>query len=133
MFKTKQLRWPFRDGAEKATDGYGPGKTFLNVNSNRQPGVVSKYAGPDGKPLPITDPDEVYPGCRVRVSLVPFAYEAQGNKGVSFMLGNVQKLSDGPRLDGRLRAEDEFEALEDAPANFGEEIDLDADDDPMAP
>jgi Enterobacter phage Enc34, ssDNA-binding protein len=127
MFKTKQLRWPFRDGAEKATMGYGPGTTFINVTSNRQPGVVSKYAGAGGRPLPITDSAEIYPGCKVRASLTPFAYEVQGNRGVSFLLGNVQKLGDGPRLDGRLRAEDEFAALEDAPVDFDA-----ATDDPMA-
>jgi Protein of unknown function (DUF2815) len=126
MLKQKQLRWPFRDGAEKATTGYGPGTTFINVSSNRQPGVVGRYAGADGKPIAITDPAEIYPGCKVRASLVPFAYEVQGNRGVSFMLGNVQKLGDGPRLDGRLRAEDEFTALENAPTEF------DPTEDPMA-
>jgi hypothetical protein len=128
LLTSRQLRDPIRDGAEKPTVGYGAGRWFVNASSNRQPGVVSKYAGPDGKPLPITDPEELYPGCRVRASLVPFAYEVNGNRGVSFLLGNIQKLGDGPRLDGRLRPEDEFDALEDAPTAFDEE---DQDDDPM--
>jgi hypothetical protein len=128
MFAAKQLRWPFRDGAEKAALGFGKGKTFINVSSSRQPGVVGRHAGLDGKPTPITNPDEVFAGCLVRATLLAFAYDTQGNKGVSFLLGNVQKLGDGPRLDGRLRAEDEFEAIESAPASF----DDDNLDDPMA-
>jgi hypothetical protein len=119
MLKNRQLRWPFRDGAEKeGRAGYGSGTTFINVSSTRQPGVVSRYVGRDGKPLPIDDPAELYPGCRVRASLVAFAYDVSGNKGVSFVLCNVQKLGEGERLDGRLRAEDEFDAFEDAPVDL---------------
>ena len=125
QLRRKQLRAPFRDGAEKAGDGYGPGKMFVNASSNRQPGVVDRFAGSDGKPRVITDPDEIYPGCRVRASLLPFAYEVQGNKGVSFLLGNVQKLGDGPRLDGRRRAQDEFDALEAAPTDLDPGFDSD--------
>ena len=136
MLRRKQLRAPFRDGAEKATVGFGPGKTFINVSSKRQPGVVDRFAGPDGKPRVITDPDEIYSGCRVRASLLPFAYDTQGNKGVSFLLGNVQKLGEGPRLDGRLRAEDEFDALEEEPTDLDPGFDSDGelveDDDPLA-
>jgi hypothetical protein len=123
MLAAKQLRWPFRDGAEKAALGFGKGKTFINVSSSRRPGVVGRHAGPDGKPMPITNPDEVFAGCRVRATLLAFAYDTQGSKGVSFVLGNVQKLGDGPRLDGRLNAEDEFTAIDDDEDNL---------DDPMA-
>jgi hypothetical protein len=127
MLKTRQLRMPFRDGAEKAQAGYGEATTFVNVTSYRQPGMVSRYAGPDGKPLAITDPEEIYPGCKVRASLYPHAYETSGNKGVTFFLNAIQKIGDGPRLDGRLRAEDTFEAFESTPADFDA-----ATDDPMA-
>jgi hypothetical protein len=127
--KSMGLRMPFRDGAEKAIAGYGPGKVFVNMKTNRKPGVVSKYAGPDGKPLPIADPSEIYPGCRVRVSATLYTYDRNGNRGVAFGLENVQKLADGPRIDGRLRAEDEFEASETAPTDFD---DGGADEDPMA-
>ena len=56
MLQKKQLKWPFRDGAERDAQGYGPGTTFINVSSKQQPGVVDRYAGPDGRPRPITDP-----------------------------------------------------------------------------
>lgn len=106
-----------------AKDGYPEGCTFINVRSDRQPGVVSVYPDPDneGKPLPIAQDkikEEMYPGCRVRASLTAFAYDVNGNKGVSFGLNNIQKLGEGERLDGRVAAEDEFEADADAVADL---------------
>jgi hypothetical protein len=118
MLQRKQLKWPFRDGAEKDTQGYGPGTTFINVTSKQQPGVVDRYARPDGKPRPITDPSEIYPGCIVRASLRPFTYDTNGSKGVSFGLQNLQKLRDGERIDGRMRPEDDFEAIERGAADL---------------
>ena len=113
MLRDKSIRWPFRDGAEKSGRGYGPGTVFLNVSTTRAPGIVGRYAGPDGRPKPISDADELYPGCKVRASLVPFAYDTSGNRGVSFLLNNIQKLGEGERLDGRLDAEDEFDVWDD--------------------
>ena len=49
-----------------------------------------------------------------------FAYDKAGNRGVSFRLNNVQKLDDGERLDGRLKAEDDFEAIDDKPADIND-------------
>jgi len=45
-------------------------------------------------------------------SLNAFAYDRAGNRGISLGLNNIQKLADGERLDGRLKAEDDFEALD---------------------
>ena len=91
---------------------YPPGSVYINVRSKQPPGIVSRFAGEDGRPLRITDPSEVYSGCQVRASLNVFAYDRAGNRGISLGLNNVQKLADGERLDGRLKAEDDFEALE---------------------
>jgi hypothetical protein len=118
MLQKRQLKWPFRDGAERDAQGYGPGTTFINVSSKQQPGVVDRYAGADGRPRPITDSSEVYPGCFVRASLRPFTYDTNGSKGVSFGLQNLQKLRDGERIDGRMRPEDEFEAVEHGAADL---------------
>ena len=118
MLQKKQLKWPFRDGAERDAQGYGPDTTFINVSSKQQPGVVDRYAGTDGRPRPITDPSEVYPGCFVRASLRPFTYNTNGSKGVSFGLQNLQKLRDGERIDGRMRPEEEFEAVERGAADL---------------
>lgn len=108
MVKKKQIRMPFREGEEK---GYPDGSTFINIRSDNQPGVVDRIQDPKtGKPRVITDEGEVYAGCRVRASVSAFAYDTNGNKGVTFGLNNIQKLGDGERLDGRTRAEDDFDA-----------------------
>ena len=111
------LRLPFRTDRLKEK-GYQNGSIYLNVRSKQQSGIASKYAGPDGKPQLIKDPAEVYSGCKDRATLSVFAYEKAGNRGVSFGLNNVLKLDDGERLDGRLKAEDDFEAIEDKPADI---------------
>ncbi len=123
MLKNKTIASPFRlDGEAK---GYPAGAVFINVRSEQQPGVVYSHRGPDGKPA-IVPQDEIetvfYPGAIVRASISAFAYNFNNmKKGVSFGLNNLQKLSDGKRLDNRLAAVDEFEATEDlAPADLSD-------------
>lgn len=106
--KAGKLRSPFRDDGEDK--GYPEGSIFINAKSTAAPGIVSTIPGPDGKPSKITDPSAVYAGCYVRASLRAYGYDTNGNKGVAFALNNIQKVKDGDRLDGRLKAEDEFEA-----------------------
>ncbi len=78
------------------------GHFFIRMRSDRKPGVI------DAKKQPVFTTDDIYSGCLVRVSGNVFAYEAEGNRGVSFGLGNVQVLEKRARLDGRKAAEDEF-------------------------
>jgi hypothetical protein len=129
MIQAKDLNTPFRDDVEEK--GYPAGSIFFNARSKNPPGVVSRFPDPDdvnpktGKPRPLriseeaaSDPEtphlNIYAGCRVRISVTPFAYDVAGNKGVSFALNNVQKIDEGERLDGRAKAQDEFDADEDA-------------------
>lgn len=99
----------FRRDAE--AKGFPAGSIFINARSNRQPGIVYAHAGPDGKPARMPNEkilDEMYPGAIVRASLAAFAYDNNGNRGVSFGLNNLQKIRDGERLDGHVAAENEF-------------------------
>lgn len=122
MIRDGTCNLPFHnDGHEKK--GYPEGSVYMNVRTTRKPGIVSVFPGPDGKPLPLNSEEEIYPGCIVKASVGAFAYDRQGNKGVSFGLNNLQKLADGERLDGRAPADEEFEADESAVAE------LPADDD----
>ena len=114
MVKEKKLRLPFRtDAVEK---GYAEGSVFINARSDNKPGLVMPFAGEDGRPANVENPDIMYPGSRVRASLVAFAYDTLGNMGVSFALGNVQWLGDGERLDSRVAAADDFTVVDDAEA-----------------
>jgi hypothetical protein len=142
MLKTGQVTWPIRTDWE--AKGYPEGSSFINARSEAQPGLVYPHKDPaTGKPalvIPgVANPDYVltdadkktigrvfYAGKRVRAAIVAFAYEyretANGpvmKRGVSFGLNNIQALGDGPRLDGRKAAQDEFEpTTELVPANL---------------
>ena len=110
MLAAGQLRLPWRtDGAKK---GYAEGSTFINVRSTQAPGVV------DPSLVPITDPNKLYAGCRVRASLTAFAYDTAGNIGVSFALNNVQFIKDGDRLDNRKAASEDFDKVDVVPADL---------------
>jgi hypothetical protein len=127
LIQKKQIRLPFRDGAEK---NYPEGSVFINVRGAQAPGVVSTIPDPNtGRPMSITDEEEIYPGCIVRASISAFYYDTSGNKGVSFGLNNVQKIRDGKRLDSRVRAEDEFEADASAVASLDDLTDDSAQED----
>lgn len=113
------FRKGFRRDAE--AKGYPAGSIYINVRAQHQPGIVYSHAEA-GTNRPAKMPqerikDEMYPGAKVRASVSAFAYDNNGNKGVSFGLNNLQKIGEGPRLDGRVAAENEFDVdLSQAPA-----------------
>ena len=101
------LKLPLRDGdIDRPDDPNYADCYFVNANSKEKPGIV------DRRRIPITDPLELYSGCYVRASINFFAFNTNGNRGIAAGLGNVQKWADGEPLNGRVRAEDEFEALD---------------------
>ena len=56
------------------------------------------------------EPEEIYSGCYVRASINAYAFNIQGNSGVSFGLNNIQKVRDGEPLGGGgSKAEDDFD------------------------
>lgn len=108
----KNWKSTLRDGDSENDDGdlYSEknpeyaGHYFMSVTSNQKPGIVDRAREA------IEDESEVYSGCYARVSINAFAFSAQGNKGVSFGLQNIQKLADGEVLGGTAsRAEDDFD------------------------
>jgi hypothetical protein len=101
------LKLPLRDGdVERPEDAAYADSYFVNANSKEKPGVV------DRRRVPVTDPLELYSGCYVRASINFYAFNTNGNRGVAAGLGNIQKWEDGEPLNGRVRAEDEFDALD---------------------
>lgn len=85
------------------------GHWYISTSANETypPNVV------DRRLQKIMDATEVYSGMWARVSMVAFAFNTQGNKGVSFGLRNVMKVRDDEPFGGVSRAEDDFEALDD--------------------
>jgi hypothetical protein len=99
-----QLHFPIRKSEEKShLQGYLPGTKFVSAWTKKQPGIV------DAALREITDPNAIFAGQVVRISVSPFAYSNSGNRGVSLGLRNVQLLkADMPRLDGRGSPEGDF-------------------------
>lgn len=111
MLKTGALKNPFRRDWE--AKGYPENTIYFNTRSEYKPQCVYAWPGPDGRPAEIPQEDiksVLYPGAKVRISVLAYFYDTQGSKGVTFGLGNVQKVADGPRLDNSVSAFDEFTA-----------------------
>lgn len=97
------LKTPLRDGdVERRDDEAYANSYFINANSKIKPEIVDENRNP------IMDTTEFYSGCYGRASIVFYAYNANGNKGIACGLQNLQKLEDGESLGGRSRAEDDF-------------------------
>lgn len=93
-------------GAILRTDGieekYPGAEFYFSARNEHRPGLV------DSNMQPIIDKDAFYSGCWMRVSVTAFGYDTEGNKGVSWSLGNIQKVADGERLDNRATPDQEF-------------------------
>lgn len=90
-----------------------PGASFyINARNSQRPGVV----GADMQP--ILDTEEFYSGVWCRAAVTAFGYDQEGNKGVSWSLGNLQKLADGERLDNRSTPDKDFTPVSGADADM---------------
>lgn len=103
-----RLKMPFRDGNEKADMKGYKDHIFVSATSKQRPGLVNQ------KRENILSEEEFYAGCYARATLIAFAYDVDGNKGVSFSLQNLQKLKDGEKFSGRREASEEFDEVEDS-------------------
>ena len=112
----KMLKLPLRDADEEGNTNEGyEGMMFFNAkNKNRRPIVVNNRLEL------IDDRDEIYSGCYCYVIVDFFAFNREGNKGITASLGNVQKIRNGQRLGyGGRSVEDDFEVLPDEDEDFG--------------
>lgn len=98
LIQAGKVKLPFRKQAEKAAEGKSgysedPQALYLNVNSDRQPGVV------DQRRQPVIDPAKVYGGVVANVQINAYGWQHPlSGRGLSFSLQNVQVVRDGPRL-----------------------------------
>lgn len=119
-----------RNGASKeGLAGYGEGTRFANLTSRSRPGVVDKNKNPIGPEE--GNAEEVYPGCICRATVNVYSFglkKGSKGKGVAIGLQNIQKIADGPRLDNRVAAADDFdEELESQWLDQDGDIDGDGD------
>ena len=108
MSFVRALRLPFRSAGEMKYAGYEDGMTFISARTKDRPGVV------DARNQEMDVPGDVWPGQLCRLFVAPFAYDRNGNKGVSFALNHVQITRQNmPRLDGRVAATSAFPTWEE--------------------
>lgn len=109
------FREPLRDGDDERPDDEAySGHYFMNLKSQNRPGIVDKDR------QEVIDADAFISGDYCRVSMNAYAYDVNGNRGVSFGLGNVQVVEKGKPLTNRARAEDDFDDWDDDSAeDFG--------------
>ncbi len=119
--KKGKIAMPWRDADDYAEYGEpftDEGAIMINFKSRTAPGIVDRRA------KDIMDQRAIYAGCKMRVSFGLWAYDSNGNKGVTLLLNNVQKTGDGKKLAGRADASEEFDAVEGDDGNDAED-DLD--------
>lgn len=122
--KSANFKWPFHSSEDDVKQRYPEGSIYLSAYNSERPGCVFPYADPQtGRAKRMTDADvqeEMYPGARVRASIRFFGFDNK-SKGIGVGLNNLQKIGEGPRLDNRVKAENEFEPLEQAPVDMDED------------
>lgn len=114
------------DGTRESGEEFGPeckGCWVITVSSKTKPVIV------DADKLPITDPTEIYSGCYGRAIINAYAYDTAGNRGITFGLNGVMKLSDGEPLAGAVVTDadwdDGYEDWQDA----GSDLPFDTEED----
>jgi hypothetical protein len=105
----RSLKLPFRDASEKSYSGFEDGEIFMSAwkgGDKGAPDVVDLQ----GKKISV--PGDVWGGQLARGTVRPFAYDNNGNKGVSFGLEHAQIVkADMPRRDGQQSGEQRFAAI----------------------
>lgn len=129
----KKVRTPLRDGDgekdELTEDGTTKGEKyperlgcyFLNARSSKPVGVYDRLRDP------ITNPDDVYGGCKGKIAVTFYPYSTSGNHGVGVGLNGVQKVADGEAFgNARPSVESMFDMLD-------EDDDIELEDEDIAP
>jgi hypothetical protein len=114
LIKDNKIKLGFRYDVESS--GFPPEyKCFIRMKTKNKPGMVDRFADPKtGKPIPLADPSDLYSGSKARCLVSLKYWDVDGGKAVTWYVNHIQKTGDGERIDGRVAAEDAFEALEAA-------------------
>jgi hypothetical protein len=114
LIKDKKIKLGIREDVESS--GFPTEyKCFIRMKTKNKPGMVDRFADPKtGKPIPLADPSDLYSGSKARCLVSLKYWDIDGGKSVTWYVNHIQKTGDGERIDGRVAAEDAFEALESA-------------------
>lgn len=104
------LKLPLRDGDTERDDDVYSGKYFVNCYAKTRPGIV-KF-GPNGNKVPVEGPEDIYSGCYGYVAVRFYAYNNNGNRGISCGLNNVLVTEKGESLGGGESADESFRDIQ---------------------
>lgn len=135
----KKVRTPLRDGDKEKDELTEDGSTkgdkyperlncyFLNARSTKPVGVYDRQRNP------ITNPDDLYGGCKGKIAVTFYPYSTSGNHGIGVGLNGVQKIADGEAFGGGRPAVESMFDLLDEDDDLGLDDDLDTVDDEVEP
>lgn len=107
-------KMPIHDGdVEKPDNPIFRNCYYITAKSKQPPQIV------DQNVEPILNQSDFYAGCYGNVSVVFYGYNVGGNKGIASLLGNIQKVKDGPGLNGHVSASEEFKPLAEGETTGG--------------
>ena len=114
---------PLKDGDGVKRNGLPYSESYkghyiLNCSSTNAPGLRDEYK------KEVTDEKKFYRGCFCHISVDFFAYNKNGNKGISTRLVNVMFVKDGERLGGDPTADEDFASFPVATPAPAENIDF---------
>ena len=90
--------WPFRDGEDQdGKDGHEEGGLYINVSTY---GTAPKVVRKEGGVMHKVEEDEIKSGDYVKAMLTAKGFRVDGNRGVTFYLGNVLFVKAGEALGG---------------------------------
>ena len=102
----------YKKNGDDEEEKYGwEGKFVITASNKSAPGALIKTD--QGLVEPISK-DDIYSGCKCRVSLRPFAWAYQNTKGVSFSLDNFLKTGEGKKFTSRTTAAEDFADFADS-------------------
>ena len=108
-----RVKSPFLDAGEKegVWGGYDDSLVYIRFSNKVKPRVV------DARVQDISEESQLfYAGCYAKAMCNPYAYDKDGGLGISFSLGNIQKVAEGePFGAAQTNPEDEFEVIEEVP------------------
>lgn len=93
----KKLKMPVLEAGDFEYEGYEPGWRLIRVSAKRRPQIFD-----DVDKTNITEEDDqtIYPGRWCVATVRAYTYDVDGNRGVSFGLGNVVLRDHDDRLGG---------------------------------
>lgn len=113
----ENLESPVNDGDDQKKYPDKPGYKGhwvikATTSEDQKPSVVGPVADDYGNLIPITEPNDLYPGCYARAYIYAYVWTYMNKQGVGFILDHVQKLRDGKSFGGKKPVEQVFSPVE---------------------